>query len=100
VPGIPGRAVPRTPNGIYFFNTKTKALISVSNSVATTPNGLTFSPDGSTFYVADSNSASGKPMSHSPSSLLNVWAFDVKGSILSNPRLVYSTEAGGLMDFK
>ncbi|KAJ5293773.1 hypothetical protein N7508_008594 [Penicillium antarcticum] len=92
--GFPGVQPPELPNGIYFFNTKTKALHSVSNSVVTTPNGLAFSPDELTFYVADSNSTSGKPMSHSPSSLRNVWAFDVKGSILSNPRLVYSTEAG------
>ncbi|KAJ6033710.1 hypothetical protein N7444_011481 [Penicillium canescens] len=92
--GFPGVKSPELPNGIYFFNTKTKALISVSNPVVTTPNGLAFSPDGSTFYVADSNSTSGKPMSHSPFSLRNVWAFDVKGSILSNPRLIYSNEAG------
>lgn len=92
--GFPGVQSPELPNGIYFFNTKTKALISISNSVITTTNGLAFSPDGSTFYVADSNSTSSKPMSHSPSSLRNVWAFDVKGSILSNPRLVYSSEAG------
>ena len=92
--GFSGVQPPELPNGIYFFNTKTKALVSVSNSVVTTPNGLAFSPDGSTFYVADSNSTSGKPMSHSPSSVRNVWAFDAKGSILSSPRLVYSTEAG------
>jgi gluconolactonase len=33
-------------------------------------------------------------MSHEPSSLRNIWAFDVRGSILGNPRLVYQTESG------
>ncbi|KAL1849967.1 hypothetical protein Plec18170_007063 [Paecilomyces lecythidis] len=93
--GFPDVQPPELPHGgIYFLNTKTKALVAVSNSVVTTPNGLAFSPDGSTLYVADSNSTSGNPLSHYPASLRNVWAFDVKGSILSNPRLIYQTEAG------
>lgn len=62
--------------------------------MVTTPNGLTFSPDGSILYVADSNSTSGKPVSHYAASVRNVWAFDVKGSLLSNPRLIHQTEAG------
>lgn len=92
--GFPGVQPPELPGGVYFLNMKSKALVAVSNSVVTTPNGLAFSPDGSTFYVADSNSTSGKPMSHYAASLRNVWAFDVKGSILSNPRMIYQTEAG------
>lgn len=92
---FPGVQAPELPHGgIYFLNTKTKALVAVSNSVVTAPNGLAFSPDGSTLYVADSNSTSGSPMSHYSASVRNVWAFDVKGSILSNPRMIYQTEAG------
>lgn len=60
----------------------------------TVPNGLAFSPDGSTLYVADSNSTAGKPTSHYPASVRNVWAFDVQGSILTNSRLIYQTESG------
>ncbi|KAJ5629392.1 hypothetical protein N7528_003049 [Penicillium herquei] len=93
--GFSGVQPPELPNGIYFFNTKTKALVTVSNSVITTPNGLALSPDESTLYVADSNSTSGKPLSSSyPASLRNIWAFDVKGSTLSNPRLIHFTESG------
>lgn len=85
---------PELPSGIYFFNAQTKATTVVSNSVVTTPNGLAFSPDESTLYVADSNSTAGKPINFYPASLRNVWAFDVKGSLLSNPRLIYQTETG------
>ncbi|KAJ6108858.1 hypothetical protein N7512_008695 [Penicillium capsulatum] len=85
---------PELPSGIYFFNTKSKATVAVSNSVVTTPNGLALSPDESTFYVADSNSTAGRPTSHHPASLRNVWAFDVNGSLLSNPRLIHQTESG------
>ncbi|KAJ5546082.1 hypothetical protein N7494_003667 [Penicillium frequentans] len=92
--GFPDVQVPELPNGIYFFNTKTKALVAVSNSVVTTPNGLAFSNDGSILYVADSNSTAGRPLAFHPASLRNVWAFDVTGSILSNARLVHQTESG------
>ncbi|KAJ6005675.1 hypothetical protein N7451_003619 [Penicillium sp. IBT 35674x] len=92
--GFPDVQVPELPNGIYFFNTKTKALVAVSNSVVTTPNGLAFSNDGSTLYVADSNSTAGRPLGFHPASLRNVWAFDVRGSSLSNARLVHQTESG------
>ncbi|KAJ5654240.1 hypothetical protein N7490_001243 [Penicillium lividum] len=92
--GFPEVQAPELPNGIYFFNTKTKALVAVSNSVVTTPNGLAFSPDGSTLYVADSNSTAGRPLEFFPASLRNVWAFDVAGSLLSNARLIHQTESG------
>lgn len=92
--GFPTVQPPELPNGIYFFNMKTKALAAVSNSVVTTPNGLAFAPDGETLYVADSNSTSGRPIQFSPSSLRDIWAFDVKGSILSNPRIIHHTESG------
>ncbi|KAJ5755003.1 hypothetical protein N7533_004546 [Penicillium manginii] len=92
--GFPDVQSPEVPTGIYFFNMKTKALNVVSNNVVIMPNGLAFSPDGATLYVADSNSTSGKPMEHHPASLRNVWAFDVKGSLLSNPRLIHQTETG------
>ncbi|KAJ6036706.1 hypothetical protein N7540_000985 [Penicillium herquei] len=92
--GLSGVQPPELPSGIYFFNTKTKALVAVSNSALTTPNGLAFSLDESTLYVADSNSTAGKPLSSYPASLRNIWAFDVKGSIISNPRLIHFTESG------
>ncbi|KAJ5945623.1 hypothetical protein N7454_002462 [Penicillium verhagenii] len=91
---FPSVQAPELPNGIYFFNTKTKALVAVSNSVVTTPNGLALSPDGSTLYVADSDSIASKPLEFKPASLRNVWAFDVTGSILSNARLVHQAESG------
>ena len=92
--GFPEVQPPELPTGIYFFNTRTKALMAVSNSVVTTPNGLAFSPDGSTLYVAESNSTAGRPLGHYPASLRNVWAFDVKGSVLGNARMIYQTESG------
>lgn len=92
--GFPGVQPPEIPTAIYFFNMKTSALNVVSNTVALMPNGLAFSPNGATLYIADSNSTSGKPMEHYAASLRNVWAFDVKGSLLSNPRLIHQTETG------
>lgn len=92
--GFPSVQPPELPNSIYFLDMKSKALAAVSNSVVTTPNGLVFSPDGSILYVADSNSTAGRPLQHHPASVRNVWAFDVSGSIVSNPRLVYATESG------
>ncbi|KAJ5106767.1 hypothetical protein N7456_003442 [Penicillium angulare] len=92
--GFPDVQAPELPNGIYFFNTKTKALVAASNSFVSTPNGLALSPDESTLYVADSNSTAGRPIAFHPASLRNIWAFDVKGSVLSNARIVYFTESG------
>lgn len=85
---------PEVPTGIYFFNMKTMALNVVSNNVVIMPNGLAFSPNGAALYIVDSNSTSGKPMEHHAASVRNVWAFDVKGSLLSNPRLIHQTESG------
>lgn len=92
--GFPDVQAPELPNGIYHFNTKTGATVAVSNSVVTIPNGLALSPDESTLYVADSNSTAGRPIGFHPASLRNIWAFDVKGSVLSNARLVHFTESG------
>ncbi|KAJ5246403.1 hypothetical protein N7468_001386 [Penicillium chermesinum] len=49
---------------------------------------------GKSLCVADSNSTSGRPMRFAPDSLGNIWAFDVKGSVLRRPRLVHHTESG------
>ena len=91
---FPGVQPPELAAGIYFFNKTSHALITASNTVVTVPNGLALSVDGSELYVADSSSTSGRPMSHAPASLRNIWAFDVRGSILGNPRLIYQTESG------
>ncbi|KAK5127637.1 hypothetical protein LTR85_006978 [Meristemomyces frigidus] len=87
----PGVQEPELPNGIYHFNTMTKALTALCNSVLQMPNGLALSTDERTLYVADSNSSY-----HSPTSVRNVWAFDVqaKGTLLTNQRLVYQAECG------
>jgi sugar lactone lactonase YvrE len=90
----PGVSAPELPNSIYFFNTTSKALISLSNSVALVPNGLALSEDESILYVTDSNSTSGQPTQNYAASQRNVWAFDIDGVMLSNPRLVYEVESG------
>ncbi|KAI7978230.1 hypothetical protein EIK77_009770 [Talaromyces pinophilus] len=92
--GLSGVQPPELPDSVYFLDMKSKALVTVSNSVVTTPNGLALAPDESTLYVADSNSTAGRPLMHHPASLRNIWAFDVCGSLLSNPRLIYQTESG------
>lgn len=92
--GLAGVQPPELPNSIYFLDMTSKALVAVSNSVVTTPNGLAFAPGGSVLYVADSNSTSSRPLEHHPASLRNIWAFDVNGSLLSNPRLIYQSESG------
>ena len=73
---------------------KSKATVAVSNSVATAPNGQSFSPDGSTLYVSDSNFTACRPLEHHAVSVRNIWAFDVSGSSLSSPRLIYHTGGG------
>ncbi|KAJ5746284.1 hypothetical protein N7520_011466 [Penicillium odoratum] len=90
--GFPKVQAPELPNGIYLFNTKTKALVEVSNSIVATPNGLALSPEG--LYVADSNSTAGRSLEFNPASLWNVRAFDVTGSLLSDARLIHQTESG------
>ena len=56
------------------------------------PNGLALSTDESTLYVADS--ASTPTSGGNLSDQRNVWAFDYKGSTLSNPRVIYQAESG------
>lgn len=87
----PGVQEPELPSAIYHLNTKTKALTALSNSVLQMPNGLALSNDEHTLYVADSNSSY-----LSPTSVRNVWAFDVQGqdTILTNPRMIYQAESG------
>ena len=87
-PGVPE---PELPNAVYHFDTNTKALTALTNSVAHMPNGLALSVDEKTLYVADSNSSF-----MSPTSVRNVWAFDVQsgGTIVGDPRLVYQAESG------
>lgn len=93
---LSGVSGPELPNSIYFFNTTSKALITVSNSVALVPNGLAFSSDETVLYVSDSNSTSGRPVDSSPDSLRNIWAFDrvPNSTTLINPRLIYQHETG------
>lgn len=85
---------PELPNTIYFFNTTSKALKAVSTSVALVPNGLALSADETVLYVSDSNSTSGRPLQQSATSQRNIWAFNVKGTVMSNPKLIYVTETG------
>ncbi|KAI7458080.1 hypothetical protein KC364_g10559 [Hortaea werneckii] len=87
----PNGLASKNPNSIYHFDPHTKTLRTLSNSPLLFPNGLALSVDEKTLYVADSNSSFS-----SPTSVRNVWAFDVEhqGAILGNPRLVYQAESG------
>jgi sugar lactone lactonase YvrE len=85
---------PQLPNAVYFFNTTSGALVSLTVDTVLVPNGLAFSADRKTLYISDTNSTSGKPLNKSPSSVRGIWGFDVKGSQLSNARLVYQSEVG------
>ncbi|MGI4955494.1 MAG: SMP-30/gluconolactonase/LRE family protein, partial [Janthinobacterium lividum] len=53
------------------------------------PNGLCFSPDYRLLYVADTG------MSHYPEAKSIIWAYDVDGARLSNPRAFCSMEMNG-----
>ncbi|MBO1075984.1 SMP-30/gluconolactonase/LRE family protein [Roseomonas marmotae] len=53
------------------------------------PNGLCFSPDYRTLYVADTG------ISHYPEAKSIIWAFDVQGKQLTNPRTFCSMEMDG-----
>ena len=53
------------------------------------PNGLCFSPDYRILYVADTG------MSHYPEAKSIIWAYDVDGGRLSNPRTFCSMELDG-----
>ena len=91
VNGWPGVKEPELPNAIYHFDTTTRAVVALSNSVVQMPNGLALSLDESMLYVADSNSSGGHF-----SSVRNVWAFAYDGTrpALGNPRLVYQAVSG------
>lgn len=88
----PGVQAPELPKAIYHFNPKTGAVITLSNSVVAMPNGLALSKDESILYVADS--ASTPPSGGDLGTQRNVWAFDYKGTVLSNPRVIYQAESG------
>lgn len=85
----PGVEAPQLPNAIYAFNPTTGALNAATNGIVNVPNGLAFSGDGSVLYVADSNSSF-----RDAASVRNIIAFDVKGTLLSNPRLIFQNEVG------
>lgn len=88
----PGVQAPELATGIYHFNPKTGAVTTLSNGVVDMPNGLALSRDESTLYVADSAST---PISGGDlSSPRNVYAFDYKGTTLSNPRIIYQADSG------
>lgn len=88
----PGVQTPELPKAVYHFNPKTGAVITLSNTVVGMPNGLALSRDESTLYVADSAST---PISGGDlSSQRNVWAFDYRGMVLSNPRVIYQAGSG------
>lgn len=88
----PGVQAPELPKAVYHFNPKTGAVITLTNSVVDMPNGLALSRDESILYVADSASspASGGDLS----SRRNVWAFDYRGTVASNPRVIYQADSG------
>ena len=90
--GWPGVQKPELPKAIYHFNIQTGALTAISNTVVDMPNGLALSRDEATLYVADSSST--PPSGGGLASQRNVWAFDIQGALLSNPRLVYQAESG------
>lgn len=92
--GFPNVQASELPTAVYFMNMTSKALKAVSNSIVTVPNGLAFSPDGSVLYISDSNTTAGRPLEHHPASVRNVWAFDVKGTHLSDARVIHQTEGG------
>lgn len=83
---------PELPKAVYHFNPNTGAVTTLSNSIVFMPNGLALSRDESILYVADS--ASTPTSGGDLSSQRNIWAFDYKGTILSNPRIVYQAESG------
>lgn len=88
----PGVQAPELPNAIYHFNPSTGAVITLSNTVVDMPNGLALSRDESILYVADS--ASTPTSGGNLSERRNVWAFSYKGTVLSNPRVIYAAESG------
>lgn len=88
----PGVQPPELPNGVYHFNPRTGAVTILSNTVVDMPNGLALSRDESVLYVADS--ASTPTSGGNLSSPRNVWAFDYKGTTLSNPRVIYTADSG------
>lgn len=91
----PGLGPPELPTAVYHFDMKTKALVALTHDILQ-PNGLALSKDEKTFYVADSNSTSGKPIGVWQDSVRNVYAYDWNENklSLSNNRLVHSVERG------
>ena len=91
----PGVGAPELPTSVYHFNVKTGALTVLTTDLLQ-PNGLALSPDEKTFYVADSNSTSSRPVKVWEDSVRNVYAFDFDEAKISltGQRLVHVMERG------
>jgi len=88
----PGVQAPELPTAVYHFNPHSGAVTAMTNDVVAMPNGLALSRDESVLYVADS--ASTPTSGGNLSSPRNVWAFDIHGAVLSNPRVIYVADSG------
>jgi gluconolactonase len=85
-------AQPFQKEGIYRIDGRTGAIAKVADEPFK-PNGLCFSPDFKVLYVADTGA------SHYPQAKNIIWAYDVDGTGLRNPRTFADMTLGGKSGF-
>lgn len=87
-----GSPQPFTKEAVYHIDPQSGAVTKVADDPFK-PNGLCFSPDYRTLYVADTGA------SHYPEAEKIIWAYDVDGNTLKNPRTFASMEYEGRAGF-
>lgn len=83
---------PLQKEAVYRIDAQTGAIAKVADEPFK-PNGLCFSHDYKTLYIADTG------ISHYPGAKSQIWAYDVDGAKLKNPRAFASMEWNGKTGF-
>ena len=83
---------PLQKEAVYRIDAQSGAITKVADQPFK-PNGLCFSPDYKMLYVADTG------ISHYPNAKSQIWAYDVDGQSLKNPRTFVNMEWDGKTGF-
>jgi gluconolactonase len=92
LPESAGTPRPLRKEAVYRIDGNSAAVTRVADQPFK-PNGLCFSPDYKILYIADTGA------SHYPESKNQIWAYDVDGATLKNPRTFASMEMDGKSGF-
>ena len=92
LPESAGNVSPLQKEAVYRIDAQTGVLTKVADEPFK-PNGLCFSHDYKILYIADTG------ISHYPNAKSQIWAYDVDGAKLKNPRTFVNMEWNGKTGF-